>query len=234
MRILVTRPPPGGPRTAARLRALGHEAIELPVIAVGPTGAPWPSGPFDAVVLTSANGLLGRPDPIPAALILTPLFAVGRATAAAATVAGFADVAPATGDAAGLAASLSAQVRGGSHFLYLAGAVRKPDLEQAMAAAGFVVTVAETYDARPVAADRIAALLGDRPPDAVLHYSRASAQAWLAGVRAGGHEAALLCGRHLALSPDVAEPLLRAGATDVRVASRPEEDALIGLLEERG
>ena len=230
----MTRPPPGGPRTAARLRALGHEAVELPVIAVGPTGAPWPAGPFDAIVLTSANGLSGRPDPIPAALAGTRLFAVGKATAAAAAGAGFVDVVPATGDAAGLAASLRSQVPPGSRFLYLAGAVRKPDLEQAMAAAGFDLTVVETYDARPVDPARLAALMDRRTPDAVLHYSRASVEAWLAGVRAGGHEAALLCRRHLALSNDVAEPLLRAGATDVRVASRPEEDALLVLLEERG
>jgi uroporphyrinogen-III synthase len=234
VRILVTRPPPGGPRTAARLRALGHEVIELPVIEVRPTGVPWPAGPFDAVVLTSANGLLGRPDPIPAGLAATRLFAVGKATAAAATAAGFRDVVPSTGDAAGLAASLRAQLRAGARFLYLAGVVRKPDLEDAMVASGFVVATLETYDARPVAPGRLAARLEDRTPDAVLHYSRASAQAWLAGVRAGGHEAALLCGRHLALSPDVAEPLRRAGVQDLRVAARPEEDALLVLLEDRG
>ncbi|WP_293860359.1 uroporphyrinogen-III synthase [uncultured Alsobacter sp.] len=234
MRILVTRPPPGGPRTAARLRDLGHEAVEVPVMEVAPTGRHWPPGSFDAIVLTSANGLAGRPDPIAAAWAATPVIAVGKATAKAAATAGFAHITPAAGNATALAAEVASTLPRGARVLYLAGVLRKPDLEQALAAAGIAVTPVETYDARAVPPDRLARSLANRTPDAVLHYSRASAEAWLAGVRAGGLEDALLGGRHLALSPDVAEPLRRAGVRVLRVAERPEEDALLALLADRG
>jgi uroporphyrinogen-III synthase len=230
VRILVTRPPPGGPRTAARLRALGHVVDEVPVLAVVPTGVAWPSGPFDAVVLTSVNGLAGLPRPVPPDLAATPVFGVGRKTAEAARLAGFPAVATADGDAAALAALLQARTRPGARVLYPTGAVRKPVLEKALAAAGLTVVGAVTYAARPVPPEVLAARLGAGAPDAVLHFSRASAQAWLAAAQAGGHAAALVAGRHLVLSPDVAGPLLAAGATDVRVAGRPDEDALLALL----
>jgi len=36
---------------------------------------------------------------------------------------------------------------------------------------------------------------------------------------------------HFCLSPRVAEPLMRAGAADVRVAREPSEAALIALID---
>ena len=57
MRLLVTRPEPDNERTAAALRAQGHEVLLAPLLRIEPIadadlGAP----PWAAILLTSANG----------------------------------------------------------------------------------------------------------------------------------------------------------------------------------
>ena len=55
MRILVTRPREQGEATAARLAALGHEALVAPLLTIVPTSGFPPAGPCDALIVTSAN-----------------------------------------------------------------------------------------------------------------------------------------------------------------------------------
>jgi uroporphyrinogen-III synthase len=63
----------------------------------------------------------------------------------------------------------------------------------------------------------------------VLHFSRRSAESYLAcAARAGVGEAALEP-VHLCLSAQVAEPLAAAGAAAIRIAPRPDEAAIIEL-----
>jgi uroporphyrinogen-III synthase len=64
--------------------------------------------------------------------------------------------------------------------------------------------------------------------DAVLHFSRRSAENYVAGANAAGMAQAALAVRHFCLSAQVAEPL--AGADRIAIAARPEEAALIALL----
>ena len=56
MRVLVTRPEPGASRTAARLSALGHEAVVVPLFAARRLAWEMPEA-FGAVAFTSANGV---------------------------------------------------------------------------------------------------------------------------------------------------------------------------------
>jgi uroporphyrinogen-III synthase len=65
--------------------------------------------------------------------------------------------------------------------------------------------------------------------DGVLHYSRRSAQAFLAGAEAAGLLPTALKLRHYCLTFDVSVPLELAGAR-VRIAARPDETALVELL----
>jgi uroporphyrinogen-III synthase len=65
----------------------------------------------------------------------------------------------------------------------------------------------------------------------VLHFSRRSAEAFLDAAQAMNLLAAALRPIHYCLSARVAEPLLRAGAADVRVAQQPSETALIALID---
>ncbi|MBN6822197.1 uroporphyrinogen-III synthase, partial [Methylobacterium organophilum] len=84
MRIWVARPEPGATRTGAALADLGHAPLVAPVLAVRPTAAAPPVGPFAALLLTSANAVSAlRPALRDApALRGLPVFAVGARTAA--------------------------------------------------------------------------------------------------------------------------------------------------------
>jgi uroporphyrinogen-III synthase len=83
--------------------------------------------------------------------------------------------------------------------------------------------------ADPDFAPRFQSALRTGPLDGVLHYSRRSAQAFLAGAEAAGLLQTALKARHYCLTVDVAVPLECAGAK-VRIAARPEEAALVELL----
>src|SRR6185503_19281114 len=98
MRVLVTRPLPDGERTAAALRARGHQVLLAPLMTVKPVAADL-SGNWAAVIVSSANALRAVDGSRLAALKKLPLFAVGERSAIAAREAGFRDVRAAGGDA---------------------------------------------------------------------------------------------------------------------------------------
>jgi hypothetical protein len=94
MRLLVTRPEPDNARTAAALRANGHEVMLAPLLHIeAVTNADLGAPPWAAILLTSANGARAIADhPRRAELIALPVLAVGRSSADAARAAGFTDV----------------------------------------------------------------------------------------------------------------------------------------------
>src|SRR5438045_2393060 len=100
MRLIVTRPEPDGARTAARLRARGHDIELVPLLRIEPIqDADLGAGPFAALLMTSANALSsvashGRI----AELRSVPVFTVGGRTAEAARAADFPDVISADGN----------------------------------------------------------------------------------------------------------------------------------------
>ncbi len=230
MRVLLTRPLADAERTAAALADRGHAAVLAPVTEIRPTGAPLPAGSFDALAITSRHALAGAAG-LDRGL---PVFAVGRSTAAAARAAGFRDMRIGTGDADGLATLLRLTLPRPARLLYLAGHDRKAALEQAMAAAGHAVAVVETYRAEPLAAWPAPALaaLAAGTLDAALHYSRRGTGLALGLGEAAGLAEAFVALRHLCLSEDCAEPLRVRRAASVTVAARPDEDALLALLDE--
>ena len=67
--------------------------------------------------------------------------------------------------------------------------------------------------------------------EAVLHYSRRSAQAFVEAARTGGVEISALALPQCCLSAQVAEIVREAGATQVTVAARPDENALFEALK---
>jgi uroporphyrinogen-III synthase len=233
MRVLVTRPLPEGERTAAALRGLGHEVILAPVLRIEAiANAAIGADPFAGVILTSANGaraLAGHPQA--GALLTLPVFTVGARTAEAARRAGFADVILAGGDARALVRFV-AERRGGSagRLLYAAGEDRALDVVGMLAVHGIAVKTVVVY--RAVAAPQLVPpLLAALPQvEAVLHYSRRSAETLLSASRANGLEGTALALRHYCISAAVAEPLAAAGCR-VIVATEPTEPALLDCLE---
>jgi uroporphyrinogen-III synthase len=226
MHIVVTRPRPDGERTAAALRTRGHEVLLAPLMRIEPVAADL-SSDWSAVVITSANALAGASL---AALRRLPLFAVGARSAEAARLAGFADVVSADGDARDLVRLIAS--RHPSKLLYLAGEDRAADLVGELAKCGVACEVRIVYRAvtAPFPHELIAALKAGST-NGVLHFSKRSAQAYVDGAQQAGERDTALEVRHYCLSAQIAEPLAAAGAKSIRIAARPEESALIELLD---
>jgi uroporphyrinogen-III synthase len=232
MHVLVTRPEPAADRTAEALLARGHDVWKLPLMRIEPVPADL-SGAWSAVVVTSANAPAAiAENPARAALAKLPLFAVGERSAEAARAAGFGDVVSAGGDARDLVRLLRARKADVSApLLYLAGEDRAADLVGALAALGIAAAMRIVYRAVTRAfPDELIAALESGDVQAVLHFSRRSAENYLAGARAAGIADEALAVRHYCLSAQVAAPLQAAGAKRVVIAPRPEEAALIELL----
>jgi uroporphyrinogen-III synthase len=233
VRILVTRPQPHAAQTAADLSARGHEAIIAPLFEIERLADVDPkTGPWTAILLTSANGLWG---------IVSfahdkkwhgiPVFAVGDVSAKAARDMGFAEVASAGGNVNDLANLVAARLQPPARLLYLAGEERAGDLAEALRSKNFEVDLVVVYrvlTAQCLPEPAAAALAGEL--DAVLHFSRASAEDFLNAARSSNLlEAVLTKPWHFCLSERVAAPLREAGVARIQVAARPTQDALLEL-----
>ena len=232
MRVAITRPQADGERSARALRARGHDVLVAPLMRVEPLNAAL-AGDWSAVVVTSANA----PSALnaPGELRKLPVYAVGARSAEAARRAGFADVASADGDVRDLVRLIAAQHRDPRPLLYLAGENRAADLVGALARHGIKADMRVVY--RAVTAPFPAALtdaLRKGALDAVLHYSKRSAENYIAGAREAGITPAALAVRHVCLSAQVAMPLEAAGATTIAVAKHPDEAAIVELLGPSG
>jgi uroporphyrinogen-III synthase len=234
MRLVVTRPQSDGERTAAALRAAGHEVLLAPLMRVEPVDADL-SGNWGAVVITSANAPAAiAANPECATLADRPLFAVGRRSADAARQAGFPDVTSAGGDVRDLVRLIAERhADAKAPLLYLAGEDRAADLIGELAVHGVAAEMRIVYRAvtAPFPPELIEAFK-THAVDGVLHFSKRSADNFLAGARAAGLAEAALAVRHYCLSAQIAGPLAAAGAARVAIASRPQEAALIELLQQ--
>ena len=234
MRILVTRPEPDAERTAQKLRARGCDVLLGPVLRIRHLEeADLGAGPWDAVAMTSANAAHALERHARRMQITRlPVLTVGRRTAEAARALGFTDMASANGNEQALAHLIGAHVARGNKILYLAGEDRAGDLAVAVVPHGVRVETVVVY--RAVAADRLpepaAAALRTGDVNGVLHFSRRSAVIYLDCARAAGVLDSALKPFQYCLSNAVAEPLVAAGASRVRVAQSPEENALLDLV----
>jgi uroporphyrinogen-III synthase len=252
MAILVTRPQPDNEATGASLRARGFDVLLAPMLRFEPVGLPDDAcSDYAAVVVTSANALRAvEPQLAGHRLLDLPLFAVGDRTAAVARRAGFTTVISADGNAADLRELVLAKIsnkisnkakdkaknkklRTVRPVLYLAGADLSHDLAGELAEGGLSVVTRTTYRMATLSVlpretcDAIAA----NQVEAVLHYSVRSARAFLDAVRSAGVEISALAVQQCCISGTVASILREAGATQVTVASSPDENALLGVLD---
>lgn len=232
MRLVVTRPQADGERTAANLRARGHDVLLAPLMRVEPIAADL-SGSWGGVIVTSGNAASAIVrNPAHQALCKLPVFAVGRRSADAARDVGFADVASAGGDVRDLVRLIAERHADASApLLYLAGEDRAADLVSELVMHGIAAETAVVYRAvtAPFPPELKAALMAGEV-DAVLHFSKRSAENFIAGAAAAGVAAEALKVRHICLSAQVAAPFADAGAVDIAIAPRPDEAALIASL----
>ena len=240
MAVLVTRPQPDDEATAASLRAKGRNVLLAPMLRFEPVAFHDDvDAHYGAVIVTSANALRGiEPHLAGSRLLKLPLFAVGEHTAAAARRAGFGHVILANGDAASLRDSVLAGVKAkvlkkASTLLYLAGADLARDLAGELGERGFSVVTQTTYRMVPLSGlpREICEAFAANRIEAVLHYSRRSARAFLESVRAAGVEISALAIPQCCISAAVASVVRDAGATRVMAAASPDENAVFELLD---
>ena len=240
MAVLVTRPHPDDETTAAALRARGFEVLRAPMLRFEPVAFHDDTDArYGAVIVTSANALRGiEPHLKGSRLLKLPLFAVGEHSASVARGAGFEKVIPANGDAGRLrdlvlASVKSKELKKTSPLLYLAGAELARDLAGELGERGFTVITHTTYRMSPVSSlpREVSDAFAANRVEAVLHYSRRSARAFLDAVRAAGVEISALAIPQCCISASVASVLRDAGATQVAVAASPDENALFEALD---
>ena len=232
MRVLVTRPKEDAAVFAACLIELGHEPVIAPLLTVR-----FHDGPqitlegVRAVLATSANGVraLARRT----AQRDVPVFAVGPQTAQAARDAGFARVESAHGDVVALARALRRWARPDEGALLHAtaeeGASRLAGL---LTTKGYEVQTVVLYDvvASTVLPDLAARALADGALEAAFFFSPRSARIFSDCVVNAGlsrHCARLTA---LCISEAAAAALSRLVFASVRIAAKPNQDALLACL----
>jgi uroporphyrinogen-III synthase len=235
MRLLVTRPEPDGERTAAALRAQGHEVMLAPMLRIETIpNAAFGAGPWGAVLMTSANGprAMAR-HPRVRELLALPVLTVGQSSADAARAAGFTNVASADGDGDDLVRLVAARFANEKRpLLYPAGEDRARNLFGDLAQHGITVETAVVY--RAAKATRLPAevqtALDEGRIDGVIHFSRRSVATYL---ECSCGLPSALAPVHYCLSERAAAPLLSAGAGHILVSPKPEESALLALVTPR-
>lgn len=229
MKILVTRPLADGQEIAARLAEQGHLALLAPLLEPR-----WFDGPepdldgVQAILATSANGIralirrTGRRD--------IPIFAVGPQTAEEARNAGFADVKSADGDAVALAQATARWAPPGSMLLHVCGEDAPGTLADRLAADGFTMRRAVLYGMAAANAlpSEVQRALRKGGVDAVMFFSPKSAGLFLDLAR-GLPIAHLIA---LCISPNTAKVLPADAFAAVRIAEKPNQDALLKLVAE--
>lgn len=232
MRIAVTRPEEDAEPLRLKLEIMGHEAVMAPLLAIRPRqGVAIPDLPWQAVAVTSANGIRALPPDHD--LHGLRMLAVGPQSLKAATQAGFTAEAHG-GDVDGLAAFVrSALDPKAGPILYLSGAETAGDLAAQLASAGFDCRRLVLYDAVPAQSLGAAeAALREGALDAVLLYSPRSARIWRSLVEAAGLGAAAGKLIHLCLSRNVAAAL--PDRWPRRLAAAPDEASMLALLDQIG
>jgi uroporphyrinogen-III synthase len=227
MRVLVTRPLPEADATAARLVALGHAPLVVPLFHAERVVAEIP-GDAAALAVTSPRTVSFLSEAAAGAMRDCPAFAVGDRTAEALRLAGFRDVRSAAGDVHALARLIAdAGLQAGAMVLSPGGETRAGDLGAALAASGLKLVAPVVYRmvSEPLPPPAIGEALAAKRLDAALHYSPNASSGFL---RLIGPAAAGLM--HGCLSEAVAAPLRDAGWPSIAVAARPDEEALLALL----
>ena len=225
-KIWITRAQPGADATADRVRALGHEALIAPLLAVHAVeDVQVDLAGVAALAFTSANGVRAFADICAERAIR--VFAVGAATAQAARVAGFKLVLSADGDVEALAEGIG-QRRGELRGAVLHPGAAEPagDLAGALEKQGVAARSLILYETAPVKLEPAAASQLVQA-DAVLLHSPRAAQALAAVLKL--HPAPNL--RALGLSKAVVRPLARAKLAVRAFPSMPLEGALLNLID---
>lgn len=227
-KVIVTRTQPGADETAANLTALGYQPVVSPMLRIVETGLDTDllTGVRD-LIFTSANGVRafvssGRPAAAFAA------WCVGPSTSVAAREAGFARVVEGDGDAEDLAQLiLTARAELSGPALHIANDAAAGHLVAALQAAGMDVRFAAPYrtEAAPSLSSEAMEAIAAGGAAVLIHSAKGAA-----AIAASG--AALDQAWLVAISEAAARPLEGRPRKGLKLAARPNEDALMSALGE--
>lgn len=233
MRLLLTRPEAESQALRDRLQAMGHAVDTAPMLAIRQKhDVALDLADVRALLFTSANGVRAFADAEPRRDFI--VYAVGPASALAATAAGFTQVEAAGGDVDLLVDLVRARhSRAAGALLHAAGSARAGDLQAMLQQDGYDVRRVVLYDAEtaiqlpPAVAARFAA----KGYDGVLFFSPRTAATFVnlaqaAGVAGGAAVATAYC-----LSDNVAREAAMLPWAAVQVAQSPGEADLVALLQ---
>ena len=208
---------------------MGLRAVPAPAIAIHPLPARLPPpARVAALLLTSAQAVA----PIPPAFHAVPVLAVGDATAARARDAGFAAVTSASGDAADLAALVRAALPPPATLLLATGRGLGQPLAAALRQAGYRVARRSVYartEPRRLPPAALAALRAGEVAVA-LFFSADTAAHFAALLARAGAERLVRNTDAVAISEAAAVALRPLPWRRIRVAERPNQDAMLALL----
>lgn len=208
--VIVLRPEPGASATAARARALGLDAISIPLFKVEPVDWEAPDlALFDALLLTSSNAIRHGGAQLNAYRAL-PVHAVGSATAEAARDAGFTIASGGSGGVDELIEGLAPELR----LLHLCGEERRTPVY-----AHHAIDAVAVYRSHAI----------DPPPD--LHRATNSV-VLVHSPRASQRLAELIEDRGtiaIAAISGAAAEIAGTGWSEIRIAPEPNDDALLAL-----
>ncbi|MDF1608222.1 uroporphyrinogen-III synthase [Hoeflea sp. YIM 152468] len=246
----MTRPEPGGQRTAERLARSGYDPVRMPLFAMRLTATPDdlpPVGSIGGLIATSgrAFAMFKSAQELPPELRKTPVHAVGPATAQAAREAGFMMVHEGGGSARALAHALihrSQSAGAGSGvadtagtataMVYLAGVPRRPVIEAALASARRSFSVLECYQMNEISysTDILVSDFLSPAPGAILFYSANAARRFRAICEAEDLQKRLLSTRFVCLSAAISAELPDDWQGRASVSDSPNEGSLLACL----
>ncbi len=226
----MTRPEPGASATAAHLAARGFSPLIVPLLRIRPRPARLPDpARLQAMLATSGNALPG----LASHHLRLPLYTVGDATAARARALGFIALTSAAGNAAALASLVADACRPEAGPLLLAAGARQGTaLATTLRRRGFSVLRRTLYAAAPVARLPTAArqAFAEGRIAAALFFSAETAETFARLLADAGLAASLAGVTALAIAEPAAAVLRRLPFRSVRVALRPNEEALLAML----
>ncbi len=234
---VITRPAEDAAPLAATLATRGWLPMLEPLLAIDYAAGPAPDlNGTQALLFTSANGVRAFARLTPERHC--PVFAVGPATARAATEAGFGHVTTAGGDVTALAAQVAEDaVPADGALLHIAGTVTAGDLSGALQTHGFTVRRLPLYAARQ--ADHLSpafhTLWQAGRASAVLAFSPRTARTLVALLAAAGVVPGCRQARAVCLSTAVADALRGSAEAPlpwhaIDTAATPTQDALLDLM----
>lgn len=225
--VLVTRAEPGATRMVARLEALSHRAVNAATARIVFLETDCDLAADDSLALTSPNGAAAAARLT--ALRTLPVFTVGAATALAARAEGFKEVFSADGDGAALASLIRECAIG--PVVHVRGRDQSFDLVGALNDAGVRARGVTAYAAEPVEALTEEALTALQAGAVLLIHSPKGAERFVTLAQHAGAGDALARTRAAAISDAAAAPLREAGVSEIQIAERPDEAALLEALD---